>query len=73
MIIEDPDIVKKINDQLPPQIRVWAIDRTNNSFNCYHSCDSRFYEYLMPSYSLLPPHPESYLWKQLVSKEIGIG
>ncbi|KAK6205913.1 hypothetical protein LQW54_008105 [Pestalotiopsis sp. IQ-011] len=65
LIIEDPDIMKKINDALPPQIRVWGIQRTNNSFSCYQACDSRWYEYLMPSYCLLPPHPESFLGKKV--------
>ncbi|VUC21111.1 unnamed protein product [Clonostachys rosea] len=61
LIIEDEDIVDKINDALPEQIRIWGIQRTNNSFNCYHECDSRWYEYLMPSYTLLPPSPRSFL------------
>ncbi|KAI1413646.1 pseudouridine synthase [Hypoxylon sp. FL1857] len=74
LIIEDPDIVKKINDNLPPQIRVWGIQRTNNAFSCYQSCDSRWYEYLMPSYCLLPPHPESFLGKKVLEsvKEHGV-
>ncbi|KAI0129072.1 pseudouridine synthase [Xylariales sp. AK1849] len=67
LIIEEPDIVKKINDALPPQIRVWGIQRTNNGFSCYQACDSRWYEYLMPSYCLLPPHPESFLGKKVLS------
>lgn len=65
LIIEDPDVVKKINDALPPQIRVWGIQRTNNAFSSYQTCDSRWYEYLMPSYCLLPPHPESFLGKKV--------
>ncbi|KAL2753015.1 hypothetical protein ACRALDRAFT_2044688 [Sodiomyces alcalophilus JCM 7366] len=73
LIIEDEDIVDKINANLPPQIRVWGLLRTNNAFSCYQSCDSRWYEYLMPTYSLLPPHPDSYLWKKVVesAKEHG--
>ncbi|KAM0517494.1 hypothetical protein ACHAPE_005026 [Trichoderma viride] len=73
LIIEDEDIVDKINEALPPQIRVWGIQRTNNSYNCYQYCDSRWYEYLMPSYCLLPPHPHSFLGKKLVevNKEYG--
>ncbi|KAI0004786.1 pseudouridine synthase [Xylariaceae sp. FL0662B] len=67
LIIEDPDIVKKINDKLPPQIRVWDIQRTVNSFSCYQACDSRWYEYLIPSYCLLPPHPESFLGKKVLA------
>lgn len=66
LIIEDPDIVQKINENLPPQIRVWGIQRTNNAFSCYASCDSRWYEYLMPSYCLLPPHPESFLGRKVL-------
>lgn len=73
LIIEDEDIVEKINEALPEQIRIWGIQRTNNSFNCYQYCDSRFYEYLMPSYCMLPPHPQTFLGQQLVelNKEYG--
>ncbi|KAL7792446.1 pseudouridine synthase [Trichoderma ceciliae] len=73
LIIEDDDVVDRINDALPSQIRVWGIQRTNNSYNCYQYCDSRWYEYLMPSYCLLPPHPQSFLGKKLVeiNKEYG--
>ncbi|KAJ6446751.1 aspartic proteinase [Purpureocillium lavendulum] len=73
LIIEDEDIVEKINSHLPEQIRVWGIQRTNNSFNCYQYCDSRWYEYLMPSYCLLPPHPGTFLGKKLaeLTKEYG--
>ncbi|GAB0135321.1 hypothetical protein EsDP_00003664 [Epichloe bromicola] len=72
LIIEE-DIVEKINAQLPEQIRVWGIQRTNNSFNCYQYCDSRWYEYLLPSYCLLPPHPQTYLGKKVeeLTKEYG--
>lgn len=66
LIVEDPDVVKKINDALPQQIRVWGIERTNGSFSCYQTCDSRWYEYLIPTYSFLPPHPQSFLGKKLV-------
>jgi len=64
LIVEDPDIVQKINAHLPQQIRVWGIERTIGSFSCYQACDSRFYEYLIPSYSFLPPHPSSFLAKK---------
>ncbi len=57
LIIEDEAVVQKINENLPPQIRVWGIQRTNNAFNCYQQCDSRWYEYLMPSYSPPPAEP----------------
>ncbi|KYK56501.1 tRNA pseudouridine synthase [Drechmeria coniospora] len=66
LIIEDDDIVDKINTFLPEQIRIWGIQRTNNNFNCYQYCDSRWYEYLLPSHCLLPPHPQTYLGRKLV-------
>lgn len=73
LTIEDSDIVEKINEKLPDQIRVWGIQRTNNAFNCYQACDSRWYEYLLPSYTLLPPHPQSFLGKKVIesAKEEG--
>ncbi|CAI7648156.1 unnamed protein product [Penicillium manginii] len=66
MIIEDPDIVEKINEKLGPQIRVWGVEPTTSGFNCYQLVDSRVYEYLMPSYCLLPPHPSTYLGQKTV-------
>lgn len=66
MIVEDPDIVQKINDKLSPQIRVWGLELTAKSFSCYQMCDSRVYEYLLPSYCLLPPHPSTYLGRKIV-------
>ncbi|KAF8251173.1 pseudouridine synthase [Wilcoxina mikolae CBS 423.85] len=63
LIIEDPEVIPKINANLPDQIRVWDIIRTTGSFSCYQLCDSRKYEYLVPSHVFLPPHPDSYLAK----------
>ena len=64
LIIEDEDIVEKINEKLSPQIRVWGFERTNNSFSAYQLCDSRIYEYLIPSFAFLPPHPRSFLGRK---------
>ncbi|TKX24365.1 tRNA pseudouridine synthase-1 [Elsinoe australis] len=61
LIVEDEDIVQKINEHLSPQIRVWGIERTVGSFSCYQACDSRWYEYLIPSHAFIPPHPSSFL------------
>ncbi|KAI5793250.1 tRNA pseudouridine synthase [Geopyxis carbonaria] len=65
LIIEEPDIVAKINSYLPEQIRIWDIIRTTGSFTAYQICDSRKYEYLLPSHVFLPPHPKTYLAKEL--------
>lgn len=66
LIVEDEDIVQKINSHLSEQIRVWGIVIANKSFSSYQMCDSRIYEYLMPSYCFLPPHPSSFLGKKIV-------
>lgn len=58
--------MQKINDHLSPQIRVWGFERTINSFSAYQLCDSRIYEYLIPTHSFLPPHPSSYLGRKIV-------
>lgn len=66
LIIDDFDVVQKINEKLSPQIQVFGIERTNGSFSAYQYCDSRIYEYLIPTHCFLPPHPNSYLGKNLV-------
>ena len=66
LIVEDPDIVSKINEKLSPQIRVWGIERTNGSFSAYQFCDSRIYEYMIPTHCFIPPHPKSFLGKKIV-------
>jgi tRNA pseudouridine38-40 synthase len=74
MIVEDDDIVDKINAALPPQIRIWGIQRTNNNFSCYEAVDSRWYEYLLPTHSLIPPHPDSFIGSTILQcgKEKGV-
>lgn len=63
LILEDPEIVAKINSYLPEQIRVLDIVRTTGSFSSYQAVDSRIYEYLVPSHAFLPPHPKTFLAK----------
>lgn len=73
LIIEEDDIVEKINEALDPRIRVWGIERTIGSFSCYQACDSRWYEYLLPTHALLPPHPSCFLAKKLEEAAIDVG
>ncbi|KAJ8099854.1 pseudouridine synthase [Lipomyces tetrasporus] len=65
LIVEDADVVEKINTFLPGQIRLWGYSRTTKGFECRKHCDSRIYEYLIPSYSFLPPKPGSALAKRI--------
>ncbi|ABN66031.2 predicted protein, partial [Scheffersomyces stipitis CBS 6054] len=68
LIIEDPEILAKINEKLPDQIRIWGIQRVTKSFDCRKMCSSRVYEYLLPTYSLLPPKPKTVLSDLVVKK-----
>jgi tRNA pseudouridine38-40 synthase len=65
LIVEDSDIVQKINEHLNPQIRVWGYEVVTKSFSAYQLCDSRMYEYLIPTHCFLPPHPSTYLGRKL--------
>ena len=70
MIIEDPEIKQKINDNLPEGIRVWDIERVNKAFDCRKMCSSRWYEYLLPTYSLIGPKPSSILYRDIEESKI---
>ncbi|KAG1415058.1 hypothetical protein G6F58_006661 [Rhizopus delemar] len=52
MIIKDPQLINKINDLLPKDIRVWGFVETPRGFHAKNQCDSRIYEYLLPTYTL---------------------
>ncbi|KAI9094026.1 pseudouridine synthase [Phlyctochytrium arcticum] len=60
MIIEEPDIVERINKELPEQIRIWGYVRTVGSFHAKNACDARMYEYLLPTYVLQSVDPARY-------------
>ncbi|KAI0765660.1 pseudouridine synthase [Trametes elegans] len=60
-----PDLVARINEELPPEIRLWSIIRVQNSFNARTTCDSRKYTYFFPSYLMIPPKPDSGLYNTL--------
>ncbi|WBW74644.1 TruA family tRNA/ U2 snRNA pseudouridine synthase Lsp1 [Schizosaccharomyces osmophilus] len=61
LIMEDEQLIEKVNQHLPPSIRVWDVIRTINSFNPRTYCESRIYEYLIPTYAFVPPKPTSVL------------
>ncbi|KDR80648.1 hypothetical protein GALMADRAFT_241004 [Galerina marginata CBS 339.88] len=75
MIITIPgvkDIVARVNEELPPEIRLWGYVRTQNSFNARLICESRKYTYFFPTYLLIPPKPGSGLhrvWSEQVGSD----
>lgn len=50
MMVKEGNFIEKINQELPEDIRVFAIKRVNQSFNSKMICDGRVYEYFMPTY-----------------------
>ncbi|KAI0741709.1 tRNA pseudouridine synthase [Daedaleopsis nitida] len=60
-----PNLVERINEELPPEIRLWSVLRVQNSFNARTTCDSRKYTYFFPSYLMIPPKPGSGLYNSL--------
>ncbi|KAI8647704.1 pseudouridine synthase [Parasitella parasitica] len=54
-IPEDYDVVERINSFLPPQIRVWGYVPCIRSFHAKNLCDSRIYEYLLPTCAFMAP------------------
>ncbi|KAG6832259.1 hypothetical protein H0H87_002155 [Tephrocybe sp. NHM501043] len=60
-----PDVVARVNEELPPEIRLWGFTRVQNSFNARLICDSRKYTYFFPTYLLIPPKPGSGLERSL--------
>ncbi|OCF37335.1 tRNA pseudouridine(38-40) synthase [Kwoniella heveanensis BCC8398] len=77
MIVEPPlpegfdNLADYVNTFLPEQIRMWGFVRTVKSFNARTAADSRIYEYLLPSYCLLPPGREDPLGKRLDASSPG--
>ncbi|THH18354.1 hypothetical protein EW146_g2617 [Bondarzewia mesenterica] len=63
-----PDIVVRVNEFLPPEIRLWGYVRVQNSFNARLSCDSRKYTYFFPTYLLIPPKPGTGLYNTFHSQ-----
>ncbi|KAF9054508.1 pseudouridine synthase [Panaeolus papilionaceus] len=57
------DIIARINEELPPEIRLWGYCRVQNSFNARLVCESRKYTYFFPTYLLIPPKPGSGIHK----------
>ncbi|KAL2313434.1 tRNA pseudouridine synthase Pus2 [Schizosaccharomyces pombe] len=55
----------ELNEALCSQIRVWSVFPAPKYFNPRISCESRTYEYLIPSFALLPPKPSCPLFKKM--------
>ncbi|XP_042297483.1 tRNA pseudouridine synthase A [Sceloporus undulatus] len=45
------DILRKINDHLPPHIRILGLKRVTGGFNSKNKCDARTYSYMLPTFA----------------------
>ena len=54
MILHPPDIIERINANLPPQIRVYGYRRAVKGFDARKACDKRRYEYILPAWMFDP-------------------
>ncbi|XP_075999429.1 pseudouridylate synthase 1 homolog [Genypterus blacodes] len=48
------DIIEKMNEHLPPQIKVLGLKRVTQGFNSKNNCDARTYSYMLPTVAFAP-------------------
>eukprot|EP00066_Takifugu_rubripes_P029250 XP_011618516.1 PREDICTED: tRNA pseudouridine synthase A, mitochondrial isoform X2 [Takifugu rubripes] len=48
------DLTEKINEHLPPQIRILGVKRVTQGFNSKNNCDARTYAYMLPTVAFSP-------------------
>jgi tRNA U38,U39,U40 pseudouridine synthase TruA len=54
MMVDFPDVVARINKELPEDIRVYGYTRATEGFDSRLWCDRRRYEYILPAWALDP-------------------
>ncbi|KAI3649853.1 hypothetical protein MP228_005485 [Amoeboaphelidium protococcarum] len=64
--------VDALNQALPAQIKVWDIVRVRGNFHAKNNCQSRMYEYLLPTFMLQQADDEERKWygQELTEDEI---
>jgi tRNA pseudouridine38-40 synthase len=66
---EDMPLEDYINTFLPSTIRVWSVIRVQGGFHARTMCDSRMYNYSLPTYCFLEPRPDTAMGKKIERKE----
>ncbi|CAH8856653.1 unnamed protein product [Trichobilharzia szidati] len=71
---DNNDLVSKLNDALPENIRILDIIRTTRCFSAKGSCSHRVYDYLLPTFALSPASSSTLLndsscWNYRVTAE----
>lgn len=65
----DTTLEAYINTFLPETIRVWSIIRVQGSFHSRTMCDSRMYNYSLPTYCFLEPRPDTPMSKRVTRSD----
>jgi len=53
-MLQEKDSIEKVNEHLPPDIRLQAVVRVGKNFNCQQQADARTYLYLTPTFAFSP-------------------
>lgn len=64
MEFDENETLKKLNDLLPKQIRVFGYNKVTQSFDCKTNCDARTYVYLLPTFAFCPIEQVFFLLSQ---------
>ncbi|EPX71575.1 tRNA pseudouridine synthase Pus2 [Schizosaccharomyces octosporus yFS286] len=61
----NPSVLREqLNEKLNRQIRIWDVFKVHKYFNPRISCESRTYEYMIPSFALIPPKESTPFFKK---------
>ena len=52
--VHDAESVHRLNQLLPPDIKIHSIKRVTKHFNSKGNCDARTYQYLTPTFAFCP-------------------
>ena len=55
-------VLKGLNANLPPQVRIYRVHRVPGDFHARHSCSGKSYRYHLFTAGVVPPHLAPYVW-----------
>eukprot|EP00850_Spirogloea_muscicola_P009509 SM000053S17466 [mRNA] locus=s53:514065:516429:- [translate_table: standard] len=71
VVVDPPGFVERVNDALPPTVRLLGYTRVTNTFNAKAFCDRRRYEYVLPAFAFDPDacRDKAYIFRSLLTGE----
>ena len=67
---KEEEIRNKLNESLPPNIRIWKVTKMTKSFNARKHCGGRVYNYLLPTHLFSTLFPEGKLDRSLLVEKL---